>query len=216
MTDLDLVVFDMDGVLVDLDRPRRLDLLATMTGHTPDAIEARIFASDFERSAEAGVPPTGDAYLAEFNRRLGTDLGRDEWVRARREAMTVDRRVLAIAERVAAQVPIALLTNNGALLQESLAELAPEIAVRFGEAAHTSSRFGARKPDPVVFQRVAAHHGARPVATVFIDDDPDSVAGAERAGLIGVHFTSPAELADALTGLGLDVAGPVADAPPPT
>jgi glucose-1-phosphatase len=212
MPGIELVVFDMDGVLVDLDRARRLEFLSAMTGLAPETIAERIYLSTFETAAEAGAHPTGDRYLAEFNRLLGSAISRDQWVSARRRAMTPNRRVLGIAEAVAATIPIALLTNNGSLVQEALAELAPEVARTFGTSAHTSSRFAARKPDPVVFERLVTHHGVAPAATVFVDDDRDSVSGAVRAGLIGIHFTSAEALARELRQLGIDVPDPEPEA----
>src|SRR5262245_28918369 len=46
---IELVVFDLDGVLAALDRERRLALLAEMTGKAPAFLHQAIWASDFER-----------------------------------------------------------------------------------------------------------------------------------------------------------------------
>ena len=91
---IELVVFDMDGVLAHLDRPRRLELLAEMTGRTPAFLQAAIWDSDFEPGAEARRYATGDEYLAEWNWRTRCRLTRAQWVRARREAMTLQPETL--------------------------------------------------------------------------------------------------------------------------
>ena len=184
---VDLVIFDMDGVLAQLDRAGRLARLAELTGRTEADVQRLVFDSDFETGAEAGAHPTGAEYLAELNRRLRSGITRQEWVDVRREAMTIDPEVLALAEEVAGRCGIALLTNNGSLLQETLPEIVPDVARVFGRQAHTSSRFGARKPEAAVFQRLLAHHGVPPHRALFIDDDADYVAAAGRVGLHTIH-----------------------------
>jgi glucose-1-phosphatase len=188
------VVFDMDDVLVNLDRLLRLDVLEEYTGIAADDIDRSIWQSDFESAAEAGAYETGDAYLAEVNRRLGTTLTRDQWARARRLAMTPDHDVLGIAERIAVDHRIALLTNNGALVQEMLSDISPEVSTLFGDHAHTTSTFGARKPDRAVFERLLAHHGVEAGESLFIDDSPASVAAARRVGMNGIVYRDPEQL----------------------
>jgi putative hydrolase of the HAD superfamily len=205
VSDIELVVFDMDGVLAPLDRDRRLELLSAMTGLTARFIDDRVWQSAFERSAEAGAYPTGAEYLAEFNRLLGTTVTRDQWVVARREAMKPDPETIAIARRVSLDRIIALLTNNGSLLGECLQEIAPEVARVFGDHAHTSNSFGARKPEPEVFLRLLAHHEVRAEAAVFIDDCSEYVAAAAHVGMHAIHYTRPDPLRDDLARLGIDL-----------
>jgi putative hydrolase of the HAD superfamily len=211
---IDLVIFDLDDVLAALDRPRRLRWLAAATGKAPEHFNATIWHADFEPAAEAGAYPTGAEYLAEFNRRSGCALTREQWVQARRQAMTVDPEVLAIARELSARGRIALLTNNGALLKESLAELVPEVAALFGDGGHASCEFRARKPDPAVYARLVAQAGVLPARALMIDDDPGNVQGARDAGLQGLRFLGPARLRADLAALGL-CAPAAADGPVP-
>lgn len=204
-SEIELVVFDMDGVLYHLDRERRLDILADLTGREPSEIDALTYGSAFESAAESGAYPDGSDYLAEFNRRLDADLTRRQWIDIRRTVMTPMSEVLHLAEQLAQTRTVALLTNNVSLVQEALDDIAPKVIRIFGENAHTSSRFGARKPEPEIFERLLSHHGTEPSATVFIDDNPAAVAGARRVGINGIHFTTPAALSEALRALGVEV-----------
>src|SRR6476660_4086467 len=111
--EVDMVVFDMHGVLVSLDRTRRLRLLSNMTGRDPAALRRAIWDSDFEPAAGRGAYATGDAYLAEFNRRTRSSLRREQWIEARRAAMTLDPEALRIAATLRSDSQIAMLTNNG-------------------------------------------------------------------------------------------------------
>lgn len=182
------LVFDLDGVLLDFHPERRLARLAAITGLTPAFLQAAIWDSDFERSAEAGAWPDGEAYLAAFNARIGVAVTREQWIAARREAMTPRAAVIGYLRRLRERVPLALLTNNGALLLEALPQLCGDVTELFGEGLHASFQFGARKPDPAVYQRLLARHGVPPAAALMIDDDARNVAGAVQAGLAGYRY----------------------------
>ncbi len=52
------------------------------------------------------------------------------------------------------------------------------------DATHTK----VLKPDPRAYQIAAERLGVIPNAIVFVDDQPRNVLGAERAGLLGIHF----------------------------
>ncbi len=196
-----LVAFDLDGVLIDFHPERRLQYLARLSGKDPAVIHASIWGSEFERQAEAGAYRTGAEYLAAFNERLGYPLTREEWIAARGEAMTIRPEMVALLRGLRSRVRLALLTNNGALLGESLPVLAPALHEVFGAACHATAQFGARKPDPAVYRRLVAHHGVDPAAALFIDDDERNVAGAIAAGLRGILYEGPDALASTLASL---------------
>jgi putative hydrolase of the HAD superfamily len=204
---IELVVFDMDGVLADLDRARRLELLAGMTGHTPAFLQAAIWDSGFEAGAERGRFATGDEYLAEWNWRAKCHLTRAQWVRARREAMTLRPEVLQLAQAATSHCGIAMLTNNGPLLYEELPEILPEVFRIFGSRAHASFQFEAAKPEPEVFERLARRYDVKPGSAVAVDDNPAYVAGARAAGLHGIDYAGPAALRQRLLALGLRLEG---------
>jgi glucose-1-phosphatase len=203
--EIDLVVFDMDGVLTRLDTARRLELLSEMTGKDPAFLHAAIWASDFESSAEAGAYPTGAEYLAEFNRRTQSSLKREQWVRARHDATTLSAETLRLAQAVRGQCGIAMLTNNGSLLHESVPEILPDVRRVFGDRAHASFQFHARKPQPEVFERLLRRYDIVASRAVFIDDSEEFVAGARNIGMHGIHYKGPVELEQRLKALGLQL-----------
>jgi len=192
---ISLVVFDLDGVFYDFLPARRLAYLAGLSGKDAGSIRAAIWESDFEPSAEAGAYPTGEAYLQEFNRRLGYDLTRAQWVEARRSAMAPRPGMFALLASLRPRIPLAVLTNNGALLRETLPLLAPELHALLGDRVHVTADFGARKPNPLVFTRLAARYRHQPASIFFVDDGPANVAGAREAGLQAALFESEQQIA---------------------
>jgi putative hydrolase of the HAD superfamily len=187
------VVFDMDGVLCRYRIERRLALLAAWSGRTADEIHAAIWRSGFEDESERGEWEA-DAYLREFGARMGYPLTAAQWVEARRVAVEPDEAVLAVARRIGAWLPVAMLTNNGFLLKRHIGEVFPAVPEVFGANAVFSAELGRAKPDPEAFRQLARRLGVAPAGVLFFDYGASYVAGAQEAGFRAHLF----EGADAL------------------
>lgn len=209
MSDLPItaVIFDLDGVLYDFDPAVRAAYLAQRTGLPAERIAA-VFRSAFEQKAEAGAYTTGADYLAGFNQALGGSLTREEWVEARRRAMRPHQEIIEAARALASQVMVGVLTNNGALLQETMPELCAPVHALAAERCWVSCRFGARKPEVLVFQRLAEALGVAPETILFIDDSAANCEGARDAGLQAHHHRNVAETLEALNALREKLSGP--------
>jgi glucose-1-phosphatase len=195
------VIFDMDDVLCHYRLGSRLRYLANLADTTARDVRAALWDSGFEDGADAGVYPDSKEYLAAFAQRLGYPISEDEWVAARRHAMTANTEVLVIAAEIKAQAEVAIFTNNGPIVKERLAELLPEAAAIF-ERRFCSYEFGTKKPDPEVFTRLVKSLGRAPEQCWFIDDKRTNVQGARLAGLVGHHFRHADLLAEDARQLG--------------
>jgi glucose-1-phosphatase len=179
---IQMVVFDMDGVLCRYRIERRLALLASWSGQPPEAIHAAIWASGFEDEAERGVL-SADEYLRGFGERMHYPLSAAQWVEARRVAMEPDQAVLALTRLLRRARPVGMFTNNPWLLQRHIAEVFPAVPELFGTRAVFSAELGRSKPDPEAFRRLAARLECAPDEILYFDDDASYVAGAKEAGL---------------------------------
>ncbi len=196
-----VVIFDMDDVLCRYDLGKRLRVLSQITGQTPRDIRAAIWDSGFEDDADSGGYADPDHYLSEFSRRIGHPLTREDWVRARREAMAPWPDMLALARRIGEQARIAIYTNNGPLTKATLHELFPEVTALFKEH-YFSFEFATKKPDPGSFRRLLERMAVTPEQCWFIDDKRSNVAGARMAGIRGHHFRSREQLMPEVLELG--------------
>nr|WP_271507123.1 hypothetical protein [Bradyrhizobium sp. CCBAU 11357] len=71
MTDaIKLVLFDMDNVLCDYDRGKRVACLAELAGSTGQAVHAAIWDNGFEALGDCGTLDASD-YLRGFGERIG-------------------------------------------------------------------------------------------------------------------------------------------------
>ncbi len=197
-----LFVFDMDDVLYDYDWRIRMGGLTELTGLELPELRRRWWHDEGEWAAEAGRFADGAAYHAAFTEAIGVPVTVEQWVANRRSAMTPWPDSIAAVARAAELGDVALLTNNGPLVEEHLAEIAPELAPLFGDELHTSSFYGARKPEPAVFAEFLRRHDADPADVFFADDLAQNVAGAESVGITTHRFEHAAGLLDAIERFG--------------
>jgi putative hydrolase of the HAD superfamily len=202
MTDIALILFDLNGVLYRYDRDARIAYLSAVSGSAPDAIKAAVWDSGFEDSGDAGALDA-DAYLRGFGACIGHDLSEADWVAAQQAAVSPIPETMALLSRVKPAETFAVLTNNNMLVERHFADLYPEVAALAGDRALVSAQFGVRKPDPEVYRRCLARLGVTPGAALFVDDSAANVTGARAAGLFGYEYTDPHAFAAELRRLGL-------------
>ena len=187
MSDL-LFIFDMDDVLYDYDWRLRMAGMTELTGLSLEELRDRWWNGGGEWAAEAGVYTTAEEYLSAFESAIGMPVDEHEWVRVRGSAMTAWPESLAAVRRASELGTITLLTNNGALVHKHLPTLAPELVELFGDHLLTSSHYGARKPDPALFESVLAAYETPAANAFFADDLSINVEGARSVGITGYHF----------------------------
>ena len=193
-----LFIFDMDDVLYEYDWRVRMAGMTELTGLSLEELRRRWWNDAGEWKAEAGGYETPDAYLSAFEEAIGMPVDESEWVRVRGAAMTAWPASLAAVRRASELGQITLLTNNGALVGKHLATLAPELVELFGDHLFTSSHYGARKPNPLVFERVLEAYGVPASDAFFADDMRVNVEGAESVGITSYRFGTPEGLLAAI------------------
>ncbi|AWH54596.1 hydrolase [Stenotrophomonas sp. ESTM1D_MKCIP4_1] len=177
-----LLLLDVDGVLLQYQRPRRVMHLAQALQRSSAQVQAALFDSGLETAYDAGALDT-DTYLGRLGEALQTHVDATTWLAARvaacRPQAAVLQRLLAINERL----PMAVLTNNGPLMAQVLPVLLPELHARLQPRVLCSGMLGGRKPDPALFARALQRLDVEARHTLFVDDLFVNVRGARAAGL---------------------------------
>jgi HAD superfamily hydrolase (TIGR01509 family) len=202
VTEISLILFDLNGVIYRYDREARIACLSSVSGRPADDIRRVVWDSGFEDSGDAGMLDER-AYLRGFGACIGYDLSEANWVAAQQAAVTPIAATVSLLPRIRTGVDSAVLTNNNLLVRRHFATLYPEVAALVGSRAYVSAEFGARKPDPEAYRRCLTRVGCEPAAALFIDDNLDNVAGARAAGLHAYHYSNPEDLALDLGARGL-------------
>lgn len=196
----DTVVFDLGRVLVGWE-----PYLAVADRMTWDEWETFSAAVDFPTvnlAMDAGLPH------AEAIARIRASHPEHEATLARycsnfADALTgpVAGTTEIVEDLAACGVRLVGLTNWSAETFHHAAVSAPVIDLL--EDVVVSGREGVVKPDPAIFRILVERHGIRPATTVFVDDSPANVAGAEAVGIRALLFTDAMQLRADLEMLGL-------------
>ena len=186
MTTIKAVLFDMDNVLYAYDFENRLGLLESALDVPATKIREKIFQSGFEDTYDDGALTT-DAYIAGISERLGVDVTLRQWIAARKWAMAPEPAMIDLARDLGTRVQIAMLTNNGPMLYENIAAIAPELPGVFGDNLFCSGVHGFNKERVDGFHGVLAKLGWDAATTLFVDDSATYIARAREAGLQTHH-----------------------------
>ena len=178
----DLVLFDFDGVIADYARPRRIAALAAACGCAPDRVQRALFEDGLEAAYDAGELGTGD-YLRRLGQALGGDVDASTWIAARLAGTRVRPAVAEAIRALAGHAGVAILTNNGSLIEAVIRAAAPGLFPLLDGRVLASGLLGQRKPAAEAYRRALERLGAEPAATLFVDDLFVNVRGARACGL---------------------------------
>jgi len=201
--EIDAVVFDLGGVLIDWDpryvyRPLFADpadmeeFLGSVC--TPDWHRAHDLGADITQSCEQlarRCPEHRDLIMAWAER--GEEMVAGQF----------DDTVRVLGDVKAAGVPCYALSNMEPDAFRIRRARFPFMGWFDGHVI--SGLEGVAKPDRRIFEILLRRHGLRPQACVFVDDQARNVRAARELGFIGLQFSTAARLRQDLSDLGLAV-----------
>lgn len=193
----DALLFDLGGVLIEIDWRRAFSVWAENSATTAETIAAR-FVFDSAYTAHERGEIGAAAYFASLRCTLGIELSDGEFLAGWNAIFVGEvagaRELIAAA---AARRPLYLFSNTCEAHREHWMPRFRELLRPFAQV-FLSCEIGLRKPDPAAFAFVAQRIGAVPDRIAFFDDTAENVAGARSAGLRAFHVRSAAEVALAL------------------
>ncbi len=205
---IDTVVFDLGGVLIDWDPRHLYRKLFEGDEAAMERFLREVCSPEWNRRQDAGRswaeavrtltrahPDLADmiaAYDLRWPEMLGGSI--DESVRILDDLRATGVRLLAMTNWSTEKWPFAL--------------------ARFGflgwfEAIVVSGEIGAAKPDAAIFRHLLDRFGLVPAATLFIDDTAANCRAAADLGMVVVHFVGAPQLRRSLESLGLLGQAPV-------
>ena len=196
-TRIEALLFDLGGVLIELDWDRVFAHWAACCGADAAVLRARFsFDQPYERHERGEI--TAREYFQSLRTSLGIDIPNDEfrlgWERvfAGKVQRTVD-----LLPRIDPAIPLYLFSNTNAAHHAAWAHDYAD-ALRHFRRAFISCELGLRKPARAAFERVAREIGVPMERILFFDDTESNIEGARRAGLATVHVRSPEDVERAL------------------
>ena len=184
-----MLLFDLGGVIIDLDFERVFQRWADLSDQTAEALQARFRFDDAYEQHERGEidSPT---YFAALASTLELDLTLDELIDGWNAVFLGPfPGATDLLARLATRFPLHALTNSNPTHQACWSQLYGQDLSVF-QTVFVSSTIGRRKPEPDTYLFVADSLGVAPERFLFFDDSDDNVTGARQAGLSATHVTS--------------------------
>lgn len=191
---VDAIIFDLGGVLIDIDFGRAFASWAAAAGVPVDALPST-FAVDEACCAHERGEMDDRAYLDHVRRSLGLAIP-DEAMLAGWNAIIGEPipGIEPIVRALAARYPLYIFSNTN---PAHVAHFTPRLARLFAHfrAIFTSCELRHRKQEPGAFERLSSLIGVSPQRLVFFDDVEANVAAARHAGVQAHRVSSPDEIA---------------------
>ncbi|HEY1287137.1 MAG TPA: HAD family phosphatase [Burkholderiales bacterium] len=192
---VDAIVFDMGGVLVDIDLHRAFAAWGGAAGVPADTLAARFTVDDACLAHERGELDDR-AYFAHLRGALGLRQLSHERMLAGWNAIIGEPipGIEALVQRLASRLPLYVFSNTNTA---HVAHFTPRLRhlLEHFRAMYMSCELGRRKPDAEAFARLSELIDLPPARLAFFDDVEANVAGARRAGLQAHHVTRPEQIA---------------------
>ncbi|MGF1538628.1 MAG: HAD family hydrolase [Elainellaceae cyanobacterium] len=193
----DAIIFDLGGVILNIDYQKTLDALGRLAGHDISPLYTQ-----HQQTTLFDAYETGQLTSAQFRQGLRSLLSLDDTVGddsidAAWNAMLLDLPParLKILGELSERFRLFLLSNTNEIHKaafeqhlEASVGRSSALADPF-EAVYYSHLVGDRKPNPSVFQRIVDEQTLVPSGTLFVDDTAGHLKGAHAVGLKTVHLT---------------------------
>jgi len=197
------IIFDIGRVLLRVDVSRAMDGLASGLSLTPKELWSAIEKDPHWLDWQEGRISPRDWHL-HITKRLGASLTFDQFTEVWNRALDPNPiHSEAFLEKLSKNYRLALLSNTDPIHMSN--EEARFPFFRFFPMRIYSYRVGASKPNPVIYRKALQACKVRAGEAVYIDDVAAYAEAAQRLGMSGIVFQSPAQLQSDLRKLGIQI-----------
>lgn len=200
MTQLTTVIFDLGGVILNLDIPRYRSLMGKALGTSdlgdPFASKPPQFFYDLERGQI-----TPEQFISAAKTHFGihssgkSEFSEEQFVQAFNSIIgTLPKERLDFLTELKKNYSLYLLSNTNALHQQAFEPMFTAIDPNkpihsYFDDVFYSHELGERKPDLATYEAVLTKTGTVPEKTLFVDDLKDNIDHAAKLGIQGHHLT---------------------------
>ena len=208
MSNITTIIFDLGGVIINLDVPATINAFNNLSGKPFESIYTQLQQTPVFDLFDKGLIDEA-AFFNGLRTAMETDPGEDQMLAAW-NAMLLDfpAHRLELLKSLKNKYRLFLLSNTN---ETHVAEFEAQLLKSHGypnlepffEKVYYSCRMGMRKPDREIFLRVLEENGLKAEETVFIDDTIHHVEGAASAGIRAHLLPKGKEVAELLKEQGL-------------
>lgn len=193
------IIFDLGGVIINLAVTKTHQAFASLSGLTLEEINAIVHQGTFFNDYEKGLI-TDAEFRNHLRKSLKLNLD-DAQLDQAWNAMLLDIPIerIQLLERLKGDYNLYLLSNtNNIHLQcfnQQVNQLTGFLALdQYFHRAYYSHLMKMRKPDVEIYEHVLQSNDLLPHETIFLDDNKDNLAGANKAGIQTFHVQHPDQI----------------------
>jgi FMN phosphatase YigB (HAD superfamily) len=187
------IIFDLGAVLFDIDYQLTQDAFAKLDISDVKKLYSKALQHEVFDLIETGRVTTA-IFCEEIRKMTGKNIPDSDIILAWNAmliGMTEDK--IELLQRLGSTYNLYLLSNTNEIHLQAVKErietqVGYERFARCFKKLYFSNEIGLRKPHPECFEYVLKDAGIRASETLFIDDSPQHVEGARKAGLHAYHL----------------------------
>lgn len=200
--DYPLVIFDLGGVVVEVESDRLVHQVAQLLGRSFDEVHAAVYHEELLLPFELGcIKPL--AYYEGLKAKLALPWTYEQFVRAWNGIFAENVEVTSIMQRLRRRHKLIALSNTNVLHLEHVKASVPSLSIIEDWVA--SCEVGLRKPDPRIYFLALERAQALPRHAVYIDDRPELVEAGRSIGMTAIRFENSRQLDQDLQAIGLNL-----------
>ncbi len=195
------LLFDLGGVLVDIDFDRALGAWAPYSSLSVEGLR-REFRFDLQYQRHERGEIAASEYFDHLASTLNLTADRAEIARGWNSIFIGEfSQTRMMVEAMREFLPCYAFTNTNAAHMATWSTLFPELVGSF-DRIFASHEMGLRKPERAAFEHISDATGIAAGSIMFFDDLLENVQAAAEAGLQGVHVRSPEDVRNSLRAFG--------------
>jgi HAD superfamily hydrolase (TIGR01549 family) len=198
MENIDAIIFDLGGVLIDIDYTKTRQAFENLGISNFNELYSQANQQDLFDRFEIGQI-SGQHFINSLLNYFTEPISPNKVVHAW-NAMLLDFKLekLTLLEKLAAKYPLFLLSNTNELhvpiVRQRLSKLTAKPLEVYFSKVYFSHDLGLRKPNSEIFEFVCSENNLNPSTTLFIDDSIQHIEGAKKCGLQTIHLTPDKDL----------------------
>ena len=207
LTNINNLIFDLGGVIIDLDFQASFQEFATLSGLSANEVAQRTEGLMFFTDYEKGLISSQQfrQQIADLLQFSASDNDIDNAWCSMLGGMPAPR--LQLLQRLKSRYRTFALSNTNdihvrefnSIVEKSLGSV--HLFNEHFEEVYFSHEMKMRKPDSEIYLTVLQEQQLKPAETLFIDDNLDNVQGAANLGIQTLHLQDPQQLISFFNGI---------------
>ena len=197
----DAIIFDFGAVIIDIDYHKTRDAFEKQGIKNFDELFSKAKQNNLFDNLEKGLI-SETKFRDELRALLGINLN-DNAIDACWNSMLLQMpsNRVEMLKKLQLHKPLYLLSNTNIIHEKAFSAA---IEGEYGwnnfksifQKVYLSHEIKMRKPDLEIFEKVLSDNNLNPSTTLFIDDSPQHIAGAQKAGIHAFHLQDGMEVCD--------------------